>query len=70
MSEPKVFGDKCGLGCKNMGAWCEDCQPFYCWGMKRVNTNDPPILLKIDPITHQIERCPQCLEDYPVEVKE
>ena len=60
MSEPKVFGKFCGLGCDYLGIGT--CRAYLDGGIYRV--------LEADPTTNQIERCSQCLAEYPVEEKE
>ena len=63
MSKPKVFGKFCGLECEGLNktgiTYCTIYTPYE-------NAVSP---LVQDLATNQIERCPQCLAKYPVEVE-
>ena len=60
MSKPKVFGKFCGLGCESLFKF-HDHTYAECW---KYETNPIP-----NKETNMWERCPQCLADFPVEVK-
>jgi len=73
MSEPKVFGKFCGLGCdflggllgENMEHSCcvevANIEQYYCLRHEGLPN------LEFDQTTNQIERCSQCLSEFPGE---
>ena len=54
-SEPKVFGDKCDVHCDYKGLF------MFC---SRYSVNRT-----IEKNSDKFNRCPQCLSEFPVEVK-
>ena len=64
MSKPKVFGKFCGLGCRGIisAGDFKTIQIKFEYGCAKYED-----VLTVDQATNQIERCPQCLADFPVE---
>jgi len=68
MSEPKVFGKFCGLGCKALNLQRQRCLNYKIKTLDWGSVYGYP--LNRDKETCRFERCPQCLAEHPVEVKD
>jgi hypothetical protein len=59
--EARTFGKFCDLRCRKL---------YYGVVLLLCDKNKSRKELAYDPTTNQIERCPQCLTDYPLAEKE